>query len=359
MNTWVQQLMQNAAVQKVRRFFPAASFLGGFLWDSLTLGKMVQSSDLAVLLVYYLASFLFLLLLAAKEGVWKWKPFSEKWKERFACGVQFCFGSLFSALVICYFKSSSSLSAFVLVAVLCAFLVANEFLQKRYLMFAFTLALFSLLGTMYLNFLIPHLVNGMGFLWFLLSVVISFGCCLIAYKVSHRSKKTLVAPVGISLVLIHAYLLNWIPPVPLVLKDQNACVGFSKDYSCYVDKPGFLERMGIFSPTVTLSNEAPGVAFVSSVFAPSKVEAQLEHRWYRKNEKTGKFELMNRISSARMRTHGSREEGFRIYTVKKNIPEGKWKVETAVKGGSVIGAKSFYVRAPGEAPPERTIWKIR
>ncbi len=60
-----------------------------------------------------------------------------------------------------------------------------------------------------------------------------------------------------------------------------------------------------------------------------------------------------------MRTHGSREEGFRIYTQKRNVPAGSWMVETAVKDGSVIGSRKFRVeQATGELP-ERKKWKIR
>lgn len=345
-------------VQKVRKFLPAASFFGGFTWDSITLGKLVQTSDLAILLLYYVASLVALVLLSAAPGKFLDRSWSEKWQGRFTYLVQFCFGSLFSALVVCYFKSSSSAGAFVLVVILAGFLVANEFLQKKYAMFGFSLALFNLLGTMYLNFLIPHLVDGIGFGWFFISVLVSFGVCFVAFKVSGRSLKTLFAPIGISAALLLAYLFNWIPPVPLVLKDQNACVEFSKDYSCLVDEPGILEKLRIRSSTVTV-RKGESVTFLSSVFAPARIEVDLEHRWFLKNPQTGAYELVDRISSSRMRTHGSREEGFRIYTQKRNVPAGNWMVETAVKDGSVIGSGKFRVEQATGDLPERKKWKIR
>lgn len=246
-------LFQNNLYQKTKKVLPVASFFGGFAWDSVTLGKLVQTSDLAFLFVYYVASFVALILLSAGErSVFKFAA-SDKWQGRFTYAVQFCFGSLFSALVVCYFKSSATIGAFCLVAILAAFLVANEFLQKRYSMFGFSLAMLGLLGTMYLNFLIPHLVNRMGFFWFLISALLSFGVCALAYKFSGRSAKVLIAPGVISLFLIFAYLANWIPPVPLVLKDQNACASFSKGYSCFIESPGILERIGFKPPMVTLS----------------------------------------------------------------------------------------------------------
>ena len=37
-------------IQKIRVLLPAIAFVGGFTWDSFTLGKIVKSSDLLILL---------------------------------------------------------------------------------------------------------------------------------------------------------------------------------------------------------------------------------------------------------------------------------------------------------------------
>ena len=39
-------------LQLAERFSPAAAFLGGFLWDAITLGMVVNPSDLIILAVY-------------------------------------------------------------------------------------------------------------------------------------------------------------------------------------------------------------------------------------------------------------------------------------------------------------------
>ena len=193
----IEKLRSNPIVQRIERFFPAIAFLAGFGWDSITLGSKVYNSDLLILLAYYVAALILVVLLSAKldhpEG---WTPeriaamakeqgvkdgaivvrhrlldreWSPKWKVRFTWAVQFFFGGLFSALVVCYFKSSGSLASFLLVIALACLLVGNEFLQKNYERFGITLAFFCLLGTMFLNFTIPYLVHRIGFIWFLLS----------------------------------------------------------------------------------------------------------------------------------------------------------------------------------------------
>lgn len=497
---FVEKLREKPAVQKLEKFFPAIAFLGGFAWDSITLGQMVYGTDILILLAYYTGALILVILLSAQlehpEG-WtkerlqalakaqaKPKPaavapkatkvapspaeeksesaepvsedsvsenpdvkieesrfrraaafiakktparakeaanraaleakeatakaaalasakakeaasraaieakdaavkakgaatkfaknvgyestaipenaivvrhrfldreWSETWKQRFTWAVQFFFGGLFSALVVCYFKSSGSLASFLLVILLAILLVGNEFLQKKYESFGVSLAFFCLLGTMFMNFAIPHLVHRIGFIWFLISTVLSFGLCLFIWKISHRKKSILVAPALISIFLIVAYIMNWVPPVPLVLKQKLACQNFDKaSYSCDVDDPSLLQMIGLKIPSVHRVDSSE-VYFLTSVYAPAKLKAELEYLWYYQDPKTGKYMLTDRISSGRMMINGGRESGFRTFTRKKNTPPGKYRVEIAYKNGAVIGSGTFEVF--GE-PPE-------
>ena len=508
---FVDKLREKPAVQKLEKFFPAIAFLGGFAWDSITLGQMVYGSDILILLGYYTGALILVLLLSAQlEHPEGWTPerlqalakaqakpkpapvapkaakapevakvaesaeksveqvktelpeqyspetedklpedegettsnggtftsrfrskasqiaakaadkakeaatqaanraaieakeaaakaaakasaqakdaavkakgaatkfaknvgyestaipenaivvrhrfldreWSETWKQRFTWAVQFFFGGLFSALVVCYFKSSGSLASFLLVILLAILLVGNEFLQKKYESFGVSLAFFCLLGTMFMNFAIPHLVHRIGFIWFLISTLLSFGLCAMIWKLSHRKKSILVAPALISIFLIVAYIMNWVPPVPLVLKQKLACQNFDKaSYSCDVDDPSLLQMIGLKIPSVHRVDSSE-VYFLTSVYAPAKLKAELEYLWYYQDPQTGKYMLTDRISSGRMTINGGRESGFRTFTRKKNTPPGKYRVEIAYKNGAVIGSGTFEVF--GE-PPE-------
>ncbi len=455
---FVDNLREKPAVKKIEKFAPAIAFLGGFGWDSITLGRMVESSDLVFLVAYYTGALILVVLLSARlehpEGwtaeriraaakmqakpavkpapkpaaqvavaarpapkpapVQKRSLFSNKvanqaialadkaaaeakeaadraaaqakeaagkasaaaerfaknmgyestaipknaivvehhfldrewsaeWRQRFSWAVQFCFGSLFSALVVCYFKSSGSLASFILVILLAVLLVGNEFLQKKYESFGVSLAFLSLLGTMFMNFTLPHLVHSIGFIWFFLSTILSLGVCVLIWKISRRSKKVLIAPIAISVCLTVAYLMNWVPPVPLVLKHQLVCQNFDKtDYSCDVDAPNFLQKIGLKSPSVHRLPESE-VYVLSSVYAPADLKAELEYRWYYKGPGMESYKLTDKISSGRMVINGGREEGFRSFSKKKNVPAGRYRVETAFKKGAVIGAQTFEV----------------
>lgn len=464
---FVDNLREKPAVKKIEKFAPAIAFLGGFGWDSITLGQMVESSDLVFLVAYYVGALILVILLSArlehpegwtkdriravaaaqaksappparpapvtarapvppvakkpapapsapasepakgttfgamanrfvaeqakvvsnqakeaaekaagkaKEAAGKASAAAERfaknigyestaipanaivvehhfldrewspvWRQRFSWAVQFCFGSLFSALVVCYFKSSGSLASFILVILLAILLVGNEFLQKKYESFGVSLAFLSLLGTMFMNFTLPHLVHRIGFIWFFLSTLLSLGVCVLLWKISRRSKKVLIAPIGISVCLVAAYLMNWVPPVPLVLKHQLVCQNFDKtDYSCDVDAPSLLQKIGLKIPTV---HRIPGedVYVLASVYAPAELKAEIEYRWHYMNPTTEKYSLTDKISSGRMVINGGREDGFRSFSRKKNIPAGKYRVEVAFKDGAVIGSQSFEV----------------
>ncbi len=355
---FINHLREKSAVQKLEKFIPAIAFLGGFSWDSMTIGHKVYGRDLILLSFYYLIALVSIFFIATKSVVHEEdktevessffsrvlnREWPSSWIDRLTWAVQFCFGNLYSALVICYFKSSGSIASFTIVLFLVALLVGNEFLKQKYEKFGVSLAFFCLLGTMFFNFLIPHLAHEMGAFWFFLSTIISAGICYLLWFKSERHKRTLVAPISISVILSVAYIANWIPPVPLIVKQQVVCKNFDNEtYSCDADRLSFWQRNG-FSKATIHKDEGNEIYFMSSVYGPAELKAPVEFRWYYKEPSTGKFKLTDKISSNKMVIRGGRDAGYRSYSKKKNIPTGDYRVETAYKDGAVIGSTSFKV----------------
>ena len=349
----INKLRQKAAVQKMEKFFPAIAFLGGFSWDSLTIGSKVYDSDLIFLSFYFLLALVSIYFIATRTSAEvseapflqkflsrEWQP---EWIDRLTWVVQFCYGNLYSALVICYFKSSGSIASFVIVLLLASLLVGNEFLKEKYEKFGVSLAFFCLLGTMFFNFLIPHLVHGMGTFWFFFSTLLSVGICYLLWMKSARSRRTMIAPVAISLALSIAYIANWIAPVPLVLKQQIVCKNFDREtYSCDADRLDFWQHSGFKTASIH-KDEGEEIYFMSSVYAPAELKAPIEFRWYYMDPVAKKFVITDKITSQRMVIKGGRDHGYRSYSKKKNIPTGTYRVETTYKDGAVIGAEIFKV----------------
>ena len=355
---FLNHLREKAAVQKIEKFIPAIAFLGGFSWDSMTIGHKVYGRDLILLSLYYLIALVSIYFIATKSVV-KEEDENEvdssffsrilnhewpsSWIDRLTWAVQFCFGNLYSALVICYFKSSGSIAAFIIVLILVALLIGNEFLKQKYEKFGVSLAFFCLLGTMFFNFFFFFLAHEMGAFFFFFSTIISAGICyLLCFKSEHR-KRIVLAPVSIGLILAVAYLANWIAPVPLIVKQQIVCKNFDNEtYSCDADRLNFWQRNGFVQSTIH-KEEGDEIYFMSSVYGPAELKAPVEFRWYYKEPSTGKFKLTDKISSSRMVIRGGRDAGYRSYSRKKNIPAGDYRVETAYKDGAVIGSSSFKV----------------
>ncbi|HSQ41990.1 MAG TPA: DUF2914 domain-containing protein, partial [Fibrobacteraceae bacterium] len=288
---------------------------------------------------YWAAAFLALLFLGRNPGA--------AWQRRFTWVVQFCFGSLFSALVVFYFRSSGSLFTLISVAILVILLLLNEALKDRYERLGLSWSIFCLSGTMFLNFLVPHLVHSVGTIWFVLSTLLGFLPIYVLWKLSHRSATALLAPLAVSVGIFGFWALDLLPPVPLVMKQNIVCRNFEHqggDYTCLAPQQGFLVRMGLADFKIYQGDEPTFV--LSSVFAPTQVTADLEHRWEKLDEVKNEWKDYGRVP---FHMQGGRAAGWRLYSNKQTLEPGYWRVQTAVRDGAVVGYTEFRV-LPGSDP---------
>ena len=324
-----QKLQEHPKYLLIEKCFPFLAFGGGFGWDSFTLGQVVKTMDLFVLSIYFVGSTILLLLLP---------KVSSKYSKKLLWGIQFSFGALFSALTILYFKSAGGIMGLLVVLGLGILLLANEFFFAKGSRQSVLLVMHLLIGMMYLNFLLPHLVHGVGFGWMLLSSLLAFGLTHLLWKNSGEAKaKVRYAMIIVLMVFVGAWYVNAIPPVPLVLKDGFAAVN-------RVNYSGQVEQISWFEEWTKKKQETPigkdgKVWYFSSVFAPSEVKVDLEHRWWKETangwQKTDVIPL--RLG------RGGREEGWRFYSNKGRGLLGDWKVQTALKNGPILGESSFRV----------------
>lgn len=345
----------------LRRFLPAFAFFCGFTWDSVTMGRVVSFFDLLVLTSYYFGAGLILVLLVREV-----KP---QWHSWFTFGVQFFFGGLFSALVVFYFKSSGSAYTFLVVVGLVGLLVGNEFLAEKYLSRTLTWTLFAVCGTMYLNFLIPHIVHSIRPIWFYLSCLISLALVYIIRrfasapqgellllgrtKVQYRRDLRQMAPAAACvLMLVVLYQLQLIPPVPLVMRESYVCTDFSKEggaYACQAEVQPFWHVLGLGKEVIHYQ-EGERIYSLSAIFAPKEVTVDLEQRWWLRREEDGVW-LERGVVPLPMT--GGRQEGWRTYSyIEAAVQEGRWKVETALQDGAVLAIHYFTAKAQGNIVPQ-------
>lgn len=361
---------RNSAFRKYiarhEKYAPVVFFIGGFIFDTLTLGRIDRLYDLVVLCMHMsLLSISLYLYNLADDGRWK-NTFLERYQVYFPLAIQFFFGGLSSAYVV-YFSRTVSLSktAFFFV-ILIALLLANEFLKKRisnkYLQFG----VYSFISITFFSFMIPVFIREMSTEIFRISSLASLGCTLLLIVLIYgkspgtRAEMHLGKLLGLVL-LIYAlfnvfYHFRLIPPVPLALdegivahhieiKDNAYYVTYERDEWYVIWRPHRIEY--IHQPDEQ-------VYVYSSIFAPTDLEKTVAHRWQWYNDSIGSWELVEDIS---YEITGGRDGGFRGYTYKNNVLPGDWKVEVITEEELVIGVIDFKIIIDDKQSPKRLVQK--
>ena len=337
----------------LKKYLPVISFFAGFAWDALTIGRNVNGSDLIILTAYLLATVPIIAWLvkkanllinnAAETTLANCVSFKDAtWRARLPyLLLQFLFGSLFSALFILYFKSSSHLTAFAWSIGLAVLLVANEFLETAYRRFTLIWTLFGFCLILLLNFVLPFIIGSLHWLWFFLSIIL-------AVIVTQALKLKISPHLGniyptylLAIFMASVYVLDVIPPVPLVIKDIQVGIKLEKVNQTYVLQQDKAPVWRFWNTTLNSVHILSGdkVYCISAVFAPASIQTKLFHHWQLYDEKKG-WQSMSRIGFA---LTGGRNNGYRGYTYKQNVSYGLWRVKVETQNGRTISVHKFTI----------------
>ena len=339
----------------LRRFYPVAAFLGGFVWDALTIGQRVRVVDLWRLGGFLLGACFLVVWLAYRESRKLAVPEvvaglrgqlgGLAWQAPYLL-LQFFFGGIFSALFILYFKSSGHLGTWLTALVLGILLVGNEFAGKRYgRHFTLTWVLLSLNATLLFNFALPHAVGSLNPRWFYISTATGVGLTHLMWCLAPGRLGRILPSWVLASILLVAWSQDMIAPVPLIKQDLAVGHGFVQDggrYLLQVEQVPAWQFWWDQSPVVHVA-EGERLYGVSAVFAPLGVTAALEHRWEVHEAAGWRLVYRNSFNST-----GGRERGFRGYSWVLNPQPGEWRFIVATQDGRTIG--TFPMRVQRGAP---------
>lgn len=342
----------------IRRLYPVAAFVGGFLWDALTLGLRVRTSDFWRLSLFLVGAALLLYWLAWRRqrflhppeagGTPRHRLAQIRWLAPYLL-LQFFFGGLFSALFILYVKSAGHLPAWLAAGFLALLLIANEFWRDRYgRRFTLNWCLFALCAVLLLNFILPYAAGSLDRRWFYVAMALGLALTLLLYRLAPGSPGRIRPVWGVAAALLFAWHLDMVAPVPLVHKACAVGQDFSLEES---GKDGVRYRLAVEpapawafwkSQSDILHVPAQGRLYaISAVYAPRGVSAALEHRWLYRGARG--WQLVRRIPFT---VQGGRDQGFRGYSY-LNAPEaGRWRLIVSTQEGQTITRFDFEVR-PG------------
>jgi hypothetical protein len=319
--------------RRVRPWVPAAFFIGGFAWDAVTIGQSIKPLDLFMLLGYLTGAAVILVTLG--RGV------EFRGSAYLNAVLQFFFGSIFSALFIFYFLSSSSLAENLVVLGLAAMLIGNEFLESAYGELTLSWSFFTLSAIMFFNFALAHLFRSISTFWFYIGTLVALLFVLALRTLSRRESASIRPSVALAAVMLILHALNVIPPVPLVKKQMviaHAMQKTASGYTARIESPGW--RFWRSSAAVFHREGKERVYCFTSVFVPTGITTTIRHRWELYDEEGGEWRTTGVIP---FRISGGRQTGYRGLTWKQNVRPGLWRVTAEAESGATIGIVQFRV----------------
>ena len=330
--------------ERSRHWLPAAFFIGGFIWDAVTLGRSIKPVDLVILLGYFAGAAAILVALG--------REVTFRHSEYLNAVLQFFFGGIFSALFIFYFLSASGLPELAVVLLLAALLIGNEFLESAYSELTLSWAFFTLSGVMFFNFALAHVFRSISTFWFYAGTLIALFTTLLLRRTSIR-RASIVPSIAVAVILLLLHVFNFIPPVPLVKKEMLVAHDVHREGRAFVidrEPPG-MRFWRSSSPDFHLP---PGgrIFCFTSVFVPAGIETTIRHRWERYDERSGSWVDAGVVP---FRISGGREGGYRGYTFKRSAAAGAWRVIAESESGAAIGVLHFEVINANQRPRTRVI----
>ncbi len=343
--------------KRYERYYPIVSFVAGFAWDSLTLTRIDRLSDNLIILLYLIAlGALIVLTHLAEEGLLNGPALLVTYQRWLPVGTQFFFGGVFSSYVVFYFKSAGLTKNLLFVLFLFLLLISNEFLEKRLANLKIQLSLYFLSVFAFCTFFLPVIFKVMNNWMFALSGVISLLAVGLLFYFLRRmdgnfSGKRLYTQaaivLGVYLLMNLLYFFNWIPPVPLSMKDGGVYHHVHKEqhvyHLTYEATPWYA-----FGRTIDDTyHYAPGdtVFCFVSVFAPTKLEKRIYHHWQFYDRRQQKWLTSDVLG---YKISGGREGGYRGYTKKTHIRPGQWRIDVETAEKKILGRIAFEVQ-PKEA----------
>lgn len=339
-------------IQRHKKYAPVIFFMGGFVWDSLTLRRIDGWYSNTILFIYLAALTLSLYVFnRTDDGRWK-GTILERWEVYAPMAVQFFLGGLSSAYVIFFFQSVSMTKNLIFFIILVVLLFSNELFKHRisnkYLQFG---AYFFVNFTFFI-FFVPIVVEYMGTVVFVLSGFLSLAATiwliLYIYRKSPTTRKEvslfrLITLLGIIYATINIfYYFNLIPPVPLSLQTGLAAHRVQKSDRQFLVSYEQAPLFKLWQSYDRTFHYAPGdtVFVFTSIFAPTDLKKRVEHEWKWYDPREGDWHVTDHIQ---FDVEGGREGGYRGYTFKENVWPGRWRIDVKTREGLVLGRIGFNI----------------
>ncbi|MEK7090037.1 MAG: DUF2914 domain-containing protein, partial [Patescibacteria group bacterium] len=267
---------------------------------------------------------------------------------------------IFSGFFVFYSRSASLSASWPFLAFLLLLLIGNEFFRSRYSRFTFQISIFYIALFSYSIFIVPIITGKIGADIFIASGLVSLTAIVLILltikailPIQARQNWTLLLMTipAIYITFNLLYFTNIIPPIPLSLKEIGVYHSVVKtadgNYAVRYEPQPLGTFLDFPSSKINRYGDEPIYVF-ASVFAPTKINTEIFHRWEYFDKAKDEWVTVSRLSYS---ITGGRDGGYRGWTRKQNASPGKWRVSVETERGQIIGRIKFKV-VDVDTPPK-------
>lgn len=341
-----------------------AFFLGGFLFDVLTLSDIDDPISIIQQVIYLLVigGILYYDFLVTHGFAKVALRIQKAWDYR-QLVVHFLLGSLLSLYSLFFLKSASFFSSIVFVLLLVGIMVANELKSVQKSSVNLKVGLYIVCLFSFFSMTTPVLLGFVGLIPFLLSLGLTGVVLFAVFRLLRRRTaslrllfRTFLLPSASVLSLFLAlYLMGWIPPVPLSVQNMGIYHMVERVNGSYVvshENPWW--KFWNTGDQKFLAEPGDKIYFFAEIFSPAKFSDSVILHWFYKDPRRG-WITTDRIP---MQIAGGRKNGFRGFSVKQNYSEGEGRVSVETTDGREIGRIYFEIRKTPKSSTERVFTKV-
>ncbi len=270
--------------------------------------------------------------------------------------LQFSFGALLSASLIFYWFSGTVSVSWPLLGIVAILMASNEVLRHVYQKPSIQLGvlafiLFSL-GTLMLPYAFHSVDVSIFVIAGLLSLLIMTMFIVVLARLCSSIRKQL-PPIAIVVLSVFLgmnvlYFFHLIPPIPLSLREAGVYHSVQQTSAVYLVQTELESWIDSWLPGEIIHIVAGKPVYLfTSIFAPQKLNTEIVHHWQYFDDVQGKWIDKDRLSFA---LTGGRLDGYRGYSVKTSVQEGKWRVNVETKNGQALGHIRFEVIFVASSP---------
>ncbi len=342
-------------VYHVKEHSTTIIFVSAFVLDIVMLpdASNVLTRYLGYGYLFFVAFFIFIReWLISRNRASKWEGRVHGW---LSFGIAYFSGAALSFVLVYAIRSADITASWPLFAILAVCILVNEVVSAHSFRLLLDMGVLFMATLFFTIFNAPFYLGVQNDATFAASVAITIVVSLVYIYVlknvsettEHETPKFISLAVGIPMFVGMMYFLNAIPAVPLSLKEAHVYhnVGRNEEGEFFALTE---VRDGAFAFILDFINHPPhvmlpsddGVYFYSSIEAPAAITAPISHVWEYYDESKKQWIESTTVS---FDLTGGREDGYRAFSKKENVTEGKWRVTIKVDKKRVVGRRTFTI----------------